>query len=140
MGDMATRNRSFRLDERTLASLDERARETGRSSTALAARYIEEGLRMDEHPLIVFVTRPSGRRPMLAGTRLDVADVVETVKDSGNSPEAAAEYLDLPVWKVRAAIGYYGAFRDEVEAWLEQRRRVSEREEEAWRREQAALA
>ena len=81
---------------------------------------------MDEHPLVVFVTRPAGRRPMLVGTRLDVADVIETIRASANSAEDAAEYLDLPLWKVRAAIGYYGAFRDEVDAWLEQRRRVAE--------------
>lgn len=137
---MATRNRSFRFAVETLTKLDDRARETGQSSTALAARYIEEGLRMDEHPHVAFVTRPAGRRPMLAGTRLDVADVIETVRASANSAEDAAEYLDLPLWKVRAAIGYYGAFRDEVDAWLEQRRRVAEREEEAWRRERAALA
>jgi hypothetical protein len=41
---------------------------------------------------------------------------------------------------VRAAVRYYADFRDEVDAWRERTRAVAEREEEAWRREQAILA
>jgi uncharacterized protein (DUF433 family) len=67
---------------------------------------------MDQHPLIVFLTRPDGRRPMIAGTRLDVADVIETVRASENSITEAAEYLDLPPAKVQAAVRYYAEFPD----------------------------
>lgn len=94
---------------------------------------------MDEHPSVVFVSRPGGRRAMLAGTRLNVADVVATAKAAG-SPEAAAESLDLSHGKVRAALGYYAAFRDEIDAEIERDLQVSEREEARWRREQSALA
>jgi uncharacterized protein (DUF433 family) len=95
---------------------------------------------MDEHPHVVFMTRSGGRRAMLAGTRLDVADVVQTVRDSGNSIEEAATYLDLPPHMIRAAIHYYAAFPDEIDDWIDRGRRLAEREEELWRREQAALA
>ena len=33
----------------------------------LAQRYVEEGLRMDEHPLVRFVDGPAGRRARLVG-------------------------------------------------------------------------
>lgn len=131
------RTRSFRWDERTIERLADRALETGESSNALAARYVEEGLRRDDHPQIVFITRPGGRRPMLAGTRLDVADVVETVLASDGSIEAAGEYLELAEWKVRAAMRYYAAFKDEIDAWREHSLRLAEREQELWRREQS---
>jgi uncharacterized protein (DUF433 family) len=136
---MATRTRSFRLRKEILDALEERARDSGQSASALAARYIEEGARMDEHPLIRFTDRPSGRRAMLAGTRLNVADIVVAAKAAG-SAERAAESLDLPLVKVRAALRYYADFNDEVDTEIDRDRRLAEREEGRWRAEQSALA
>jgi uncharacterized protein (DUF433 family) len=136
---MATQTRSFRLEEELLKLLEDRAQRAGVSANALAARYLEEGLRNDEHPLIVSADRPGGRRAMLAGTRLNVADVVATAKAAG-SAEGAAESLDLSLAKIRAALGYYVDFRDEIDAEIERDRRFAEREEARWRAEQSALA
>jgi uncharacterized protein (DUF433 family) len=63
---------------------------------------------------------------MVVGTRLDVADVIETVRASDNSIAEAAEYLDLPPAKVQAAVRYCAEFGDEVDAWLERRRESAE--------------
>jgi hypothetical protein len=138
MQHMATRTRSFRLSEETLQRLEDRAAETGRTPSALAARFIEEGLRMDAHPFVVFRERPAGRRAMLAGSRLNISYVVDTAKAAG-SVERAAESLDLPVSRVKAGLGYYADFRAEIEAEIERDRRFEEREHARWRREQSAL-
>jgi hypothetical protein len=53
---------AFRVLPRTLEHLKRRAREAGQPQTALAERYIEEGLRMDEHPLIYLRDETAGRR------------------------------------------------------------------------------
>ena len=45
---------AFRFDPITVARLKQRAQDTHAPQTALAERYIEEGLRHDEHPLIYF--------------------------------------------------------------------------------------
>jgi uncharacterized protein (DUF433 family) len=135
-----SRPRSFRLPDTLLASLQGRARERGESANALAERYLEEGLRRDEHPLIVFREGAAGRRAAVVGTRLDVAQVIDTLRESDNSVEATAEYLGIPEQHVRAAVRYYADFREEIDEWREQTRAVAEREEEAWRREQAILA
>jgi uncharacterized protein (DUF433 family) len=135
-----SRPRSFRFPERLLASLQGRARERGESANALAERYLEEGLRRDDHPLIVFREGAAGRRAALVGTRLDVAQVIDTLSESDNSVEAAAEYFDIPEQHLRAAVRYYAEFRDEVDEWRERTRAIAEREEDAWRREQAILA
>jgi uncharacterized protein (DUF433 family) len=131
---------AFRIRARTLEHLRRRAREVGQSQTALAERYVEEGLRMDEHPLIYFREGWSGRRPALVGTRLDVWHVVETVRQNRNSTEEAAAYLELPVEKVRACMRYYGEFADEIDDWTARERAAAEREEKAFRRQQEALA
>jgi uncharacterized protein (DUF433 family) len=134
------RPRSFRFPDTLLASLQERARERGESANALAERYLEEGLRRDAHPLIAFREGAAGRRAGLVGTRLDVSQVIDTLRASDNSVAATAEYLDIPEPYVRAAVRYYADFRDEVDEWRERMRALAAREEEAWRREQAILA
>jgi hypothetical protein len=129
----------MRLNGSTLEQLDQRARELGITRTALADRYIEEGLRMDKHPGIVFWQRPAGRDAMLAGTRLSVRNIVEVFLDNDGSVEATAEYLDKRRHLIEVVIGYYAEYKDEVDAWIEEERRFAEREEEAWRRQRELL-
>ncbi len=131
---------SFRFQPGTVARLRERAKLARESQTELAQRYIEEGLRQDEHPLIRFRDGAAGRRPVLIGSRLDVADVVATIRQNRGSIEEAADYLELPVEQVAAAARYYGDYREEVDRQIERVRAVAERERERWRRQQEALA
>lgn len=131
---------AFRFDRGTVARLRRRAREAGAAQTALAQRYIEEGLRRDEHPLIYFRDGAAGRRPALAGSRLDVADVITTIRQNENSVEQAADYLEIPVERVEACLRYYADYKEEVDACIERSRAIAERERERWRRRQEALA
>lgn len=138
---MATKKpRSFRLHPSLLARLDRRAAEQESTATELVERYIDEGMRRDTHPLIAFRDGAAGRRPALVGTRLDVWHVVETVKTSGRSIAAAAEYLSISEAAVRACVRYYAEHKGEVDAWARRMRAESRRAEEAWRREQEVLA
>lgn len=126
---------AFRVQPQTLAHLKRRVRETGLSQTDLAERYLEEGLRLDEHPLIAFRDGAAGRRPGVVGLRVDVWQVVETVRQNG-SVEQAAEYLELPVEKVQAAMRYYADYTDEVDEWISRANALAEREQATWRRQQ----
>lgn len=140
MCSVATRQRSFRLDNRTLALLDGRAGETGSSSNALAQRLLDESLRTERHPLIRFREGGSGlRRPALVGHRLYVWQVIHTVRDSGNDIADAAEYLALSEHGVRACVSYYAEFKDEIDAYAAEEEEFARREEERWRREQEIL-
>ncbi len=131
---------SFRFDPRTLERLKQRSHEVGAPQATLAERYIDEGMRVDEHPGIYFREGGSGRRPAVLGTRLDVAQIVETLRQNESSIDATAEYLDLPAAQVETAVRYYAAYRDEVDEWIEQSRLLAERERDLWRRQQEALA
>jgi hypothetical protein len=57
-------------------ALRRRARQAGR---ATAVRYVDEGLRMDEHPGILFREGPAGRRATVVGGP-DVWEIVRDVK------------------------------------------------------------
>jgi uncharacterized protein (DUF433 family) len=132
--------RSFRLAGSTLRLLGERAEETSESRNALAERLIGEGLRTDRHPLISFRSGASGlRRPALAGTRLDVWQVIETVRGEGGDVAAASAYLGIPERLVRAAVDYYADFAEEIDAYRAEELRFAERERERWERAQRVL-
>lgn len=130
---------AFRVRPTTLEHLRRRAHETGQTQTDLAERYLEEGLRMDEHPLIHFRGGAGGRRAALVGTRLDVWQAMETVEQHSRSVEDAADYLEISVEQVRAAVRYYAAYTDEIDRWAARVSSVVTREETAWRRQQAVL-
>lgn len=126
----AGRHLSLRLRAELLERLTGRAhRAGGESRSRLAARLIDEGLRMDAHPGIVFRPGPGGRRPGLAGGP-DIWEVVRVLRDIGASGEAAiaktAKLTELALHQVRTAARYYEDFTDEVDAWIAEVDRVAE--------------
>lgn len=130
----------MRVAAPTFEELERRARERGVPRNALTERYIAEGVRMDEHPEIGFRDGALGRRAILSGTRLDVWQVVETVRNSDNSVQEAADYLALAPARVQAALGYYAVYRGEVDEIAARERAVAERAEATWRASQELLA
>ena len=130
---------SFRLQMGTVGRLEQQAHETGLTQTALVERYVEEGLRMDAHPLIRFRDGFGGRRPALIATRIDVWQVIETLRENERSIDDSADYLGVPTDHVRACVRYYADFQDEIDDWTRRAREFEEREEENWRRQQELL-
>lgn len=136
-----TRQRSFRLTHGTLRLLDERAAEHGESSNALAQRLLDESLRLERHPLLCFRQGGSGlRRPALLGTRLDVWQVIETLRAHNGDVEVTADYFAITPTQVRACIAYYAEFKTEIDTYARAEIRAAERERARWEREQKALA
>ena len=130
---------SLRLQEATIERLGARAERIAVKPRTLAQRYVEEGLRMDEHPLVRFVDGPAGRRAALVGS-IDVWEAIEVIRDNDNDLDAAAEYLRVPLGLVQAAVAYYGAYQDEIDSWIDRNRREAEEMRAAWSAGQAALA
>ena len=130
---------SLRLAAQTVERLGVRARRAHMPARTLAQRYVEEGLRMDEHPLVRFADGPAGRRPRLVGTGLDVWEAVAAVRDNGGDLAAAADYLEIPLGLVQAAAAYYGQHQAEVDEWIESNEQETAEAHHAWRAGQAAL-
>src|SRR3954463_10041270 len=113
---------SIRMPEETREQLEATAEARGETRSALTQRYIDEGLRMDRHPGIVFRPGPAGRRAGVAGGP-DVWEVIRVVRNAPESGESAvaatAEWLELPTRLVEIAVRYYADHREEVDAWIE---------------------
>lgn len=133
----------MRLGSTTLTKLEARARRRGESKSRIGERLIEEGLRMEDHPGIVFRDGPAGRRAALAGGP-DVWEVIETLKDTGEKGEraiaATADWGSLSAAQVRTAVRYYADHSDEIDERIQRNREEADRELAAWRRAQDALA
>lgn len=127
---------SLRLPADVRRELERQAAERRESKTRLAELYVEEGVRATRHPGVVFRDGPAGRRPGLAGGP-DVWEVVDVFLAEGRDPAATAATLSLPSALVLAALGYYAEHQDEIDAWIEANRRLSDEAESAWRHSRA---
>lgn len=134
---------SARLDASVADRLERRGTRSGLSKSRLAERYIDEGLRMEDHPGIVFRDGPTGRRAGLAGGP-DIWEVIATVRASGldgeNALSAASEWGNLSLSQVRAAVRYYAEYSQEVDDRIARNVEEADVAEAQWRREQHALA
>ena len=130
---------SLRLPEETVVRLGAQASRRRLAPRTLAQRYVEEGLRMEDHPLVRFVDGAAGRRVRLVGTSMDVWEVITVVLDNNGDVSAAADYLEVPLGVVQAAVTYYGAYAEEVDQWIEMNRRESQQAHAAWLAGQAAI-
>lgn len=133
---------SIRMNARTLARLDARARRSSEPKARTAERLINEGLRMEDHPGIVFRDGPAGRRAALS-MGPDVWEVIETLRSTGLSGDeavaATAGWGNLTPVQVRAAVAYYAEYREEVDERILLNRQEAERQHSAWQRTQDAL-
>jgi uncharacterized protein (DUF433 family) len=120
---MTSQPLSIRLSDATIRRLGARARRVCLPPRTLAQRYVEEGLRMDEHPLVRFADGPAGRRARLVGTGKDVWEIIAVVRDNHGDPAEAAGFLEIPLGMVQAAIAYYGAYTDEIDELIEDNER-----------------
>jgi uncharacterized protein (DUF433 family) len=79
---------------------------------------LDERVRRDKHPGIVFRSTSTGRQAGIEGRRLYVWQVMRTVRASGGDVAEAASYLGLTPEQVTAAVRYCAEYRDEVEGQI----------------------
>ena len=137
-----SRHLSVRMGDELFEQLEAQSRRSGQSRSAVAKQLLEEGLRMEQHPGIVFRSGPGGRRAGLMGGP-DVWEVVGALRgaDAGDADSlpGISERTGLTADQIGTALGYYADYTDEVSDWIRRVEEEAERAENRWRREQALL-
>ena len=113
---MSAVQKSLRIPQGTFEEIERIARETGRDFSSIAKDLLAEAIKMRRCPGIVFVDGVSGRRARIAGTGLEVWEVMSAYRsvdqDFGRLQKA---YHWLTEQQLRAAIGYYAVYREEID-------------------------
>lgn len=110
---------SLRLKPDVLQRLHFQAQIESLAPRTLAQRLIEEGLRMEAHPAIAFVTGPTGRRAVVRGTGVDVWELIQALQAHGGDIDALMESSGKSREAIDAAIAYYGAYPREIDERIE---------------------
>ena len=129
-------------DDKLYGRLRQNARHHSQGISTLAQRLIDEGLRMETHPAVIFRDGPAGRRAaLIAGP--EIVDVIGALI-GGDVPvderrARAAHLLNISTSAVDAALAYYAEFTDEIDTELANRTQTAQEAEAAWTRQQALL-
>jgi len=107
---------SVKLLPADFAKLQEQAQRRASKPSTIGAAIIAQGLRMITHPAIDFQETPGGGMcARVAGRRVSVWLVVETLKQCGGNKRKAAEALNLPLPLLGAALQYAAEYGQEIE-------------------------
>lgn len=120
---MTTKARGVRVSDQLDREIRHEAEVRGKSWSATTQELLDEAIRMRRAPGVVFADGPAGRRAVIAGSGLDVWEVIATwqaVAEDFGHLRASYPWLTEP--QLRAALSYYRLFPEEIDARLERER------------------
>lgn len=118
---MASVQKSLRIPDETIRAIEELATESGLEFSAAANQLLEEAVRMRRCPGIVFTSGPAGRRATLAGTGVDIWEIIATYRSlNRNEKRLRKAYHWLTEPQIRGALAYYELYPAEIERLLKQ--------------------
>ncbi len=94
----------------------------------MTSETIDEAERMRRVPGILFVDGATGRRARIAGTGIEVFEVVKRYRAVHDWADTRRFHDMLSDAEFAAARAYYEAFPDEIDAWLDDADRIDEEE------------
>lgn len=111
-----TLQKSLRIPRETAQAVEELAEAFGRDFSSVANELLTEAVKTRRCPGIVLAEGPSGRRARIAGTGLEVREVIATYQSLDRNLERLRRaYHWLTQAHLRAALGYYAAYPDEID-------------------------
>jgi uncharacterized protein (DUF433 family) len=108
--------KSLRLPEETVKEIDRISRESGEDFSATAKELLEQAIKMRRCPGIIFAPGISGRRARVAGTGIEVWEIIAQYKSSDRDPKQLQESFHwLSPGQIKAALGYYAVYPEEID-------------------------
>ncbi len=115
---------SVRFTRPTDSMVEEEARRTRRSKSAIVESLTEEAIRMRRFAGIGFRGDDAARRPWVIGSGLDIWEIIQMLDDFG-SIERLVEERQLSEPQVRLAIAYRESYPEEIAEAVAQNRRTA---------------
>jgi uncharacterized protein (DUF433 family) len=111
--------RRIQLSEELDLEIRREAERRGMSRSVMTSELLEEAIRTRRAPGVLFVDGPAGRRAEVAGTGLDVWEVIATWQEGDrNFCTLQQNYPWLSEPQLRAALAYYQLYPGEIDARL----------------------
>jgi uncharacterized protein (DUF433 family) len=115
---------SVRFTRPTDRMVEEEARRTRRSKSAIVESLTDEAIRMRRFAGIGFRGEDAARRPWVIGSGLDIWEIIQMLDDFG-SIERLADGTQLTERQVRLAISYRDSYPEEIAEAIAQNRRTA---------------
>ena len=112
---------TIRIHESTKREIDFIVRDSRRAFSSVVNELLEESIRIRRFPGITFADGPPvGRRARIAGTGLDVFEIIAAYRALGSDLNRLHESFHwLSDLQLRSALSYFEAYPDEIEQRLE---------------------
>jgi uncharacterized protein (DUF433 family) len=107
---------SIRIEPEIREAVRTQAQESGKPISRVIRELLDMAVRMQRFPGVVFVDGPAGRRAHLAGTGLDVWEVVDLLQEYGSVSALCKQFPRLSPMAVRIAQAYAEAYPGEIRA------------------------
>lgn len=118
---MTTIQKSMRIPEDTVAAIEDIAQQKGRDFSSVTKELLEEAIRMYRCPGIVFSEGVNGRRARIAGTGIEVWELIacyqSVQRDFVRLKEAFHWLSEL---QLRTALSYYQMYSGEIDRLISQ--------------------
>jgi uncharacterized protein (DUF433 family) len=112
---MPAAQKSLRIPEDILKEIKEIAKYSKKDFTAVTNELLKEAIKAHRCPGIVFTEGTRGKRARVAGTGIEVWEVIATYKSVDNDLKRLAKAYDwLTLQQLRSAIGYYKLYSREI--------------------------
>lgn len=118
---MTSVQKSMRIPKEMVEGIQGIAQQSGKDFSTVTKELLEEAIKMHRCPGIVFNEGVSGRKARIAGTGIEVWEVIANYKSVGEDVACLRTTLHwLSELQLRAALGYYRAYSKEIDQLIAQ--------------------
>lgn len=126
---MATIQKTLRLPAEAVEHIEKLAKSTGKDFSGQAKDLLVEAIKMRRCPGILFIDGPSGKRARIAGSGIDVWELIATFKGLSEDYEKSKKaYHWLNEQQIRAAFSYYALYPREIDDTISQNENLDQDE------------
>lgn len=113
--------KSVRIPDQMVKEIQTLAKQSGKDFSAMTNELLEVAVKMHRCPGIVFAEGTNGKRARITGTGLEVWEIIANYRSvDGDFERLQNTYHWLSELQLRAALGYYRAYADEVDQAMRQ--------------------